>query len=135
MDSVLRRIPVDWFQSHQTAFFCCSDELQHSLSRSTGGAHFNKSEKQLLEIMKQLAVQYQNPAVHVQKFLDLVQQQDEGVHHFAKRLRGYTKSGFESTASVQNLRKYQQSGNRLSAGLSLLRIVCSILHSLIQLHI
>ena len=60
-------------------FASCSEELCHSLSRSTGGSHFNKSEKQLLELMKQLAVQYQNPAVHVQEFLRLVQQQDEGV--------------------------------------------------------
>ena len=36
---------------------------------------------------------------------------------------------------IQNLRKYHRSGNKLIAGLSLLRIVCSILHSLIQLHI
>ena len=36
---------------------------------------------------------------------------------------------------IQNLRKYHRSGNRLIAGLSLLRIVCSILHSLIHLHI
>ena len=31
---------------------------------------------------------------------------------------------------IQNLRKYHWLGNRLIAGLSLLRIVCSILHSL-----
>ena len=69
-------------------FACCSDELRHSLSRPTGGSHFEKSETQLLELMKQLAVQYQNPAVHVQEFLGLVQQQDEGVRHYATRLRG-----------------------------------------------
>ena len=69
-------------------FASCSEELCHSLSRSTGGSHFNKSEKQLLELMKQLAVQYQNPAVHVQEFLRLVQQQDEGVRHFVTRLQG-----------------------------------------------
>ena len=69
-------------------FACCSEELRHSLSRSTGGGHFNKSEKQLLELMKQLAVQYQNPAVHVQEFLGLVQQQDQGVRHFLTTLRG-----------------------------------------------
>ena len=70
-------------------FACCSDELRHSLSRFTGGSHFTKSEKQLLELMKQLAVQYQNPAVHVQEFLGLVQQQDQGVRHFlTTTLRG-----------------------------------------------
>ena len=66
----------------------CSDELRHSLSRSTGGSHFEKSETQLLELMQQLAVQYQNPAVHVQEFLGLVQQQDQGVRHFLTKLRG-----------------------------------------------
>ena len=54
-------------------FACCSKELHHSLSRTTGGSHFNKTEVQLLELMKQLAVRYQNPAVHVQEFLGLAQ--------------------------------------------------------------
>ena len=69
-------------------FASCSEELRHSLSRTTGGSHFDKTEQQLLELMKQLAVRYQNPAVHVQEFLGLVQQQDEGVRHFVTRLRG-----------------------------------------------
>ena len=38
--------------------------------------------------MKQLAVRYQNPMVHVQEFLQQVQRQDEGVRHFLTRLRG-----------------------------------------------
>ena len=58
------------------------------MSRTTGGSQFDKTEKQLLELMKQLAVRYQNPAVHVQEFLGLVQHQDEGVRHFLTRLRG-----------------------------------------------
>ena len=66
----------------------CSEELRHSLSRTTGGTHFAKTEPQLLALIKQLAVRYQNPAVHVQEFLGLVQHQDEGVRHFVTRLRG-----------------------------------------------
>ena len=65
-------------------FACCSEELRHSLS----GTHFAKTEPQLLALIKQLAVRYQNPAVHVQEFLGLVQHQDEGVRHFVTRLRG-----------------------------------------------
>ena len=38
--------------------------------------------------MKQLAVRHQNPAVHVQEFLGLTQQADEGVRHYFTRLRG-----------------------------------------------
>ena len=69
-------------------FAACSDVLKHSLSRSTGGSQFSKSEQQLLDLMKQLAVRYQNPAVHVLEFLGLSQQQDEGVRHYLTRLRG-----------------------------------------------
>ena len=38
--------------------------------------------------MKELSVQYQNPAVYVQTFLSSVQNQDENVRHFLSRLKG-----------------------------------------------
>ena len=66
----------------------CSDELKQSLSRLTGGKHFTLTEAQLLDHMKNVAVRYQNPAVFVQQFLSLSQQQDEGVRHYLTRLRG-----------------------------------------------
>ena len=69
-------------------YAACSDELKQSLSRITGGSQFTKSETELLKIMKELSVQYQNPAVHVQTFLSITQQQDEGVRHYLTRLRG-----------------------------------------------
>ena len=69
-------------------YACCSEELRQSLSRTTGGKQFDKTEDQLLALMKQLAVRYQNPAVHVQEFLSLSQSQDEGVRHYLTRLRG-----------------------------------------------
>ena len=54
-------------------YACCSDELKpwlkQSLSRSTGGRQFVQTEANFLKLIKQLAVRYQNPAVHVQKFL------------------------------------------------------------------
>ena len=42
----------------------------------------------MLDIMKQLAVKFQNPAVNVQEFLGMFQQADEGVRHYLSRLRG-----------------------------------------------
>ena len=39
------------------------------MSRVTGGKHFTLDESMLLKKMKELAVQYQNPAVYVQEFL------------------------------------------------------------------
>ena len=60
-------------------YACCSTELATSLSRTTGGAHFTLTEAQMMDQMKNLAVRYQNPAVHVQEFLGISQQPDEGV--------------------------------------------------------
>ena len=38
--------------------------------------------------MKNLVVRFENPAVHVQTFLAMNQQPDEGIRHFLARLRG-----------------------------------------------
>ena len=55
----------------------------------------------LLKLIKQLAVRYQNPAVHVQEFLGLSQQQDEGVRHYLTRLRGTaSRCNFVETCSA-----------------------------------
>ena len=69
-------------------YACCSDELKQGLSRSTGGGQFSLTESNLLKLMRQLAVRYQNPAVHVQEFLSMSQQQEEPVRHYLTRLRG-----------------------------------------------
>ena len=63
-------------------------DLKTSLSRLTCGKQFEQSEADLTLLMKQLAVRHQNPAVHVQEFLGLTQQADEGVRHYLTRLRG-----------------------------------------------
>ena len=77
-------------------YACCSQDLATSLSRTTGGTHFDLTESQLINTIKNLAVRYQNPAVHVQEFLGLNQQPDEGVRHFLARLRGVaTRCNFE----------------------------------------
>ena len=101
-------------------FACCSEELRHSLSRTTGGTHFAKPEPQLLALIKQLAVRYQNPAVHVQEFLGLVQHQDEGVRHFVTRLRGVAaRCNFVENCSCDRAVSYADSMIRfkLIAGL------------------
>ena len=67
---------------------CCSTDLKTSLSRLTCGKQFKQTEINLMKLMKQLAVRHQNPAVHVQEFLGLTQQADEGVRHYLTRLRG-----------------------------------------------
>ena len=67
-------------------YACCSEEMKTSLSRITAGQQFKKTEEQLLKLMKELAVRFQNPMVHVQEFLQQYQQQDEGVRHFLTRL-------------------------------------------------
>ena len=69
-------------------YACSADELKQGISRSSGGKHFAFSETNLLKLMKQLAVRYQNPAVHVQEFLSLSQHQDEPVRHYLTRLKG-----------------------------------------------
>ena len=69
-------------------YACCSEEMKTSLSRITSGQQFKKTEKELLLLMKQFAVRYQNPMVHVQEFLQQTQNQDEGVRQFLTRLRG-----------------------------------------------
>ena len=58
---------------------CCSTDLKTRLSRLTCGKQFEQNEKELMTLMNQFAVRHQNPAVHVQEFLGLTQQADEGV--------------------------------------------------------
>ena len=74
--------------STRQLYACCSDELATSLSRMTGGTHFTLTEADMIDRMKQLAIQYQNPAVHVQTFLSMSQHPDEGARHWFSRLKG-----------------------------------------------
>ena len=69
-------------------YACCSPSLATSLSRTTGGRHFELGEEQLLTQIKQLSVRFQNPAVNVQELLGMSQQQDEGIRSYLSRLRG-----------------------------------------------
>ena len=70
---------------------CCSKELQSVLSRNLGCQQFKTEEAVLLKHMEQLAVEFQNPAIYVQEFLDIKQTPDEGIRHFLSRLKGVAK--------------------------------------------
>ena len=67
---------------------CCSKELQSILSRNLGRQQFETNEVELLKHMEQLAVEFQNPAVYMQEFLDIKQTPDEGIRYFLSRLKG-----------------------------------------------
>ena len=43
-------------------YACCSTSLKTSLSRTSGGTHFTLTEARMLDVIKQLAVKFQNPA-------------------------------------------------------------------------
>ena len=47
--------------------------------------HFTLDNAKLHSRIKELTLQYQNPAVYVQEFLDMTQQPDEGVRHYLSR--------------------------------------------------
>ena len=68
---------------------CCSPDLATSLSRVSGGKHFDLEETDILKQMKNLVVRFENPAVHVQTFFAMHQQPEDGVRHFLARLRGF----------------------------------------------
>ena len=55
---------------------CCSPDLATSLSRVSGGKHLDLEETDILKQMKNLVVRFENPAVHVQTFLAMHQQQE-----------------------------------------------------------
>ena len=49
----------------------------------------------LIEEMKKLVVKYQNPAVYEEEFLNLKQEDGEGVRHYLARLKGVSnRCGF-----------------------------------------
>ena len=52
---------------------CCSPDLATSLSRISGGKHFDLEETDILKQMKNLVVRFENLAVHVQTFLAMHQ--------------------------------------------------------------
>ena len=101
-------------------YACCSTDLKTSLSRTSGGTHFTLTEDRMLDIIKQLAVKFQNPAVNVQEFLGMFQQADEGVRHYLSRLRGVaSRCNFEVTCTCGTTVSYSDQVTRfkLIAGL------------------
>ena len=63
--------------------------------------------------MKALAVRYQNPAVHVEEFLGLFQQIDEGVRHYLSRLKGVaSRCNFEVKCSCDRKSSFTEAITR-----------------------
>ena len=91
---------------------CCSKELQSALSRNLGPQQFKTEEAVLLKHMEQLAVEFQNPAVYVQEFLDIKQTPDEGIRHFLSRLKGvaeHCEFSVDSVCVCKNINKVSYS--------------------------
>ena len=101
-------------------YACCSTDLKTSLSRTSAGNHFTFTEARMLDVIKQLAVKFQNPAVNVQEFLCMSQQVDEGVRHYLSRLRGVaSRCNFEVACTCGKTVSYSDQVTRfkLIAGL------------------
>jgi hypothetical protein len=67
---------------------CCDEELRRDLTRNVTGTLTSKSEKELLESMKQLAVREENPMVARAELHSMIQGHDEAVRVFGARVRG-----------------------------------------------
>ncbi len=67
---------------------CCDEQLRRDLTRDTVGALTSKTEKDLIEGMKKLAVREENPMVARVELHSMVQGHDEAVRVFGARVRG-----------------------------------------------
>ena len=67
---------------------CCEEELSEDLENLYGSELDNKTEEQLLTMMRQLAVVAQNHLVNMMRLRALVQDSDESVRSYLARLKG-----------------------------------------------
>ena len=67
---------------------CCEEELSEDLENLYGSELDNKTEEQLLAMMRQLAVVAQNHLVNIMRLRALVQDSDESVRSYLARLKG-----------------------------------------------
>ena len=68
---------------------CCDEQLRRDLIRSNGGALNSKSEKDVLEAIRTLAVREENIMVLRVELSNMKQDRDEPIRNFAARLRGH----------------------------------------------
>jgi hypothetical protein len=67
---------------------CCDEELRKDLTRNAGGSLANKSEKDVLEAIKKLAVRAENAMVARVHLHNMKQDRDETIRSFGARIRG-----------------------------------------------
>ena len=67
---------------------CCDDQLKKDLTRFTGGGLTDKSEAEVLEAIKRLAVRQENTMVARATLHNMRQDSDKTVISFGARLRG-----------------------------------------------
>ena len=67
---------------------CCEEELSEDLENLYGSELDNKTEVQLLTMMRELAVVAQNHLVNIMRLRALVQDSDESVRSYLARLKG-----------------------------------------------
>ena len=68
---------------------CCEEPLRRDLTRSNGGALNNKSESEVLEAIRVLAVREENVMVLRVELSSMRQDRDEPIRNFLARLRGH----------------------------------------------
>ena len=67
---------------------CCDEDLRKDLTRSAGGSLTSKSENDVLEAMRKLAVKEENVMVARVTLFEMKQDRDEPIRSFGARLRG-----------------------------------------------
>ncbi len=67
---------------------CCGDQLRKDLTRNAGGTLADKTEEEVFEAMKRLAVREENPMVARVALYNMKQDRDEPIRAYGARLRG-----------------------------------------------
>lgn len=67
---------------------CCDEPLRKDLTRSEGGSLFNKTEEQVLDAIKQLAVREENAMVARVALHNMTQDREEPIRSFCARIKG-----------------------------------------------
>ena len=75
-------------ETDETTSSVLFDRLGYQPAESFRRKHFELEETEILKQIKNLVVRFENPAVHVQTFLAMNQQANEGICHFLARLHG-----------------------------------------------
>ena len=67
---------------------CCEENLRKDINRNAGRSLANKTEDQVLEAIKKLAVREENAMVARVQLSDIRQDRDKTIRNFGARLRG-----------------------------------------------